>query len=139
MRKVPTLASAVAIAASSVTTEVIALGHRYGFIEHKAATFDLRAVERLNSGLRPVARRQVEKNRFMDPAVAWARVAGGAAKRKTAYPVFKTLMTSKSTDVFARAPQSRARPKVFQHIFFIFWVPEVAEMAAVWIKLHLVA
>ena len=44
-----------------------------------------------------------------------------------------------STAVFASAPDSRARPKVSQRIFFIFRVPEVAEMAAIWIKLHLVA
>ena len=37
------------------------------------------------------------------------------------------------------ALRSGARPKVSQRIFFILRVPEVAEMAAVWIKHHLVA
>ena len=49
------------------------------------------------------------------------------------------LMTSKSTNVLAATPYSTERPKVSQSIFFVFRVPEVAEMAAVWIKRHLVA
>ena len=49
--------SAVAVAGTATTaTEVIALGHRLGFIDGQAAPFELRAVERLDGALRLAAR-----------------------------------------------------------------------------------
>ena len=62
-RKLPAVASAVAVAAtaSAAATEVIALGYRLGLVNRQAASFELRAVERVDGALRLAARRHFEK------------------------------------------------------------------------------